>query len=151
MEHGNWATHIGRQPGGRRIEAQQYRVGRPWSGWVGTNVVPVQLGVPMLHDRAIAKIDFSGGFRPRRIMYSIAGRGEPGASVLVHIPGFIAQWVGVDGNGEWNLPVNREFELYQFDIEIYQTKSGYQDSRKAIYGPDYRPNFYTYTVLKRIQ
>ena len=23
---GNWATHIGRQPGGRRIEAQQYRV-----------------------------------------------------------------------------------------------------------------------------
>lgn len=36
---GNWATHIGRQPGGRRIEAQQYKVGRPWSGWVGTNVV----------------------------------------------------------------------------------------------------------------
>ena len=23
---GNWATHIGRQPGGRRIEAQQYRL-----------------------------------------------------------------------------------------------------------------------------
>ena len=25
-EHGNWATHIGRQSGGRRIEAQQYRL-----------------------------------------------------------------------------------------------------------------------------
>lgn len=105
----------------------------------------------MLHDRAIAKVEFSGGFRPKRIMYSIAGRGEPGASVLVHIPGFIAQWVGVDGNGEWNLPVNREFYLYEFDIEIYQSKAGYQDSRKAVYGPDYKPNFYIHTVLKRIQ
>ena len=36
---GNWAIYIGRQSGGRRIEAQQYKVGRPWSGWVGTNVV----------------------------------------------------------------------------------------------------------------
>ena len=25
------------------------------------------------------------------------GRGEPGASVHVHMPGILAQWVGVDG------------------------------------------------------
>jgi len=31
---GNWATHIGRQPGGRRIEAQQYRL-RKTMVWLG--------------------------------------------------------------------------------------------------------------------
>ena len=27
----------------------------------------------------------------------VSGRGEPGASVHVHMPGILAQWVGVDG------------------------------------------------------
>ena len=54
MEHGNWATHIGRQSGGRRIEAQQYRVGRPWSGWTGTNVALVQLGLPSINNTVVA-------------------------------------------------------------------------------------------------
>ena len=42
---GNWSSYIGRQDPNRRIEAQQYRVGRPWSGWTGTNVVERFVGL----------------------------------------------------------------------------------------------------------
>ena len=55
MEHGNWATHIGRQPGGRRIEAQQRVVGRPWSGW--SRMVVQQL--PQMPPPSINYIDAS--------------------------------------------------------------------------------------------
>ena len=62
----------------------------------------------------------------------IYGWAEPGASVHVHIPGVIAQWVQVDGTGQWNL------SLYKLindntQIEIFQAKGGYLNSQKAVY------------------
>lgn len=111
--------------------------GRPWSGWVGTNVVPIQLGLPTIHDRHIASIVFRGHSIRRKValvIHTIAGRAEPGASVLVHIPGIIAQWVGTDGNGEWSLPVNRETENLNIEIEVSQAKDGYTQSSRAVYG-----------------
>lgn len=68
------------------------------------------------------------------VIHTIAGRAEPGASVLVHIPGIIAQWVGTDGNGEWSLPVNRETENLNIEIEVSQAKDGYTQSSRAVYG-----------------
>ena len=110
--------------------------GRPWSGWVGTNVVPIQLGLPSIHDRHIAvEVSRISPRRERRlVIHTIAGRAEPGASVLVHIPGIIAQWVGTDGNGEWSLVVNRETENLNIEIEVSQAKDGYTASSRAVYG-----------------
>ena len=111
--------------------------GRPWSGWVGTNVVPIQLGLPSIHDRQIATRVSRGRFPRidrRLVIHTIAGRAEPGASVLVHIPGIIAQWVGTDGNGEWSLAVNRETENFNIEIEVSQAKDGYTQSSRAVYG-----------------
>ena len=68
---GNWATYIGRQAGGRRIEAQQYRVGRPWSGWVGTNVVNKEEGlvlrITLEAGNDVEVNQMGGGRRHRRI------------------------------------------------------------------------------------
>ena len=149
------------QPAGRRIEAQQYRVGRPWSGWVGTNVVPVQIGVPSvnnvpvgyIHERISYEYDESGGgwdYNGRRerpehrrrirvtyhdfILTNISGRGEPGGQVLVHMPGRHMQWVGVDGAGNWSLGVNITYnEGTTCEIQVYQAKAGYNNSATAVY------------------
>ena len=154
MEHGNWATHIGKQPGGRRIEAQQYRVGRPWSGWVGLNVVTVQLGVPSVNNVPVGNIETrreresdwdedSRGRRRRTTTWTtyrefrltnISGRGEPGGQVLVHMPGRHMQWVGVDGAGNWSLGVNIIYnERTTCEIQVYQVKGGYHNSATAVY------------------
>ena len=140
---GNWATHIGMQPAGRRIEAQQYRVGRPWSGWVGTNVVPVQIGVPTVNNVPVGTIRYrrsgSGRYstddeRREFILTNISGRGEPGAQVLVHMPGRHMQWVGVDGAGNWSLGVNIRYSEWDLtEIQVYQAKAGYNNSATAVY------------------
>ena len=143
MEHGNWSTHIGRQDPNRRIEAQQYRVGRPWSGWVGTNVVPVQIGVPTVNNVPVGTIRYrrsgSGRYstddeRREFILTNISGRGEPGAQVLVHMPGRHMQWVGVDGAGNWSLGVNIRYSEWDLtEIQVYQAKAGYNNSATAVY------------------
>lgn len=62
------------------------------------------------------------------------GRGEPGASVHVHMPGILAQWVGVDGAGNWSIHIGREFPRRTVpNIEIYQVKSGYPNSATVVY------------------
>ena len=63
-----------------------------------------------------------------------SGRGEPGASVLVHMPGILMQWVGVDGAGNWSLGVNITYnEGTTCEIQVYQAKEGYNNSATAVY------------------
>ena len=63
------------------------------------------------------------------------GIGEPGASVYVHMPGILAQWVGVDGAGNWSIQIGREFPRDQVpNIEVFQAKGGYPNSATAIFG-----------------
>ena len=74
------------------------------------------------------------------------GRGEPGASVLVHMPGILMQWVGVDGAGNWSINIGREFPRRQVpNIEVYQVKPGYPNSATAVF--DYN-RAGTYTLLQ---
>ena len=122
MEAGRWVTHLGFERGNAIVEAQQRYVGRPWSGW--SRMVVQQL--PQMPPPSINYIDSSHEW--------VSGRGEPGATVKlhVHIPGVIAQWVQVDGTGQWNL------SLYKLindntQIEIFQAKGGYLNSQKAVY------------------
>ena len=136
MEHGNWATHIGRQSGGRRIEAQQYRVGRPWSGWTGTNVALVQLGLPSINN-TLSAVTFKrkDGSNPITIFDGFGGRGEPGGRVYMRIVGVIERWIPVNEHGEWRTSFGRmRVGGEHFEIEVYQAKDGYADSRRAIYG-----------------
>ena len=132
---GNWATHIGRQPGGRIIEAQQYRVGRPWSGWVGLNVINKELGVPTItqvsashrttgrdNDKDIFKISY------------VAGRGEPGGRVCLNLPSYSHYWINVDGAGNWSIRLNHSRRSTFANLEVYQAKDGYpNNSRTALY------------------
>ena len=69
--------------------------GRPWSGWVGLNVIAERLSGPYI---SYTNSQLTGGGRNwRHRINFVSGRGEPGASVHVHMPGVLAQWVGVDG------------------------------------------------------
>jgi hypothetical protein len=73
------------------------------------------------------------------------GRGEPGASVLVHMPGILMQWVGVDGAGNWSIQIGREFPRRSLpNIEVYQAKSGYPNSATAVF--EFKAG--TYTLLQ---
>lgn len=117
--------------------------GRPWSGWVGTNVVPVQIGVPSVNNvpvgterhRRIGSGRYSTDDERREfILTNISGRGEPGAQVLVHMPGRHMQWVGVDGAGNWSLGVNIRYSEWDLtEIQVYQAKAGYNNSATAVY------------------
>ena len=124
MEHGNWATHIGRQPGGRRIEAQQYRVGRPWSGWVGLNVVDNQreINLTRIEHRYGPWMQVDGYMR-------FDGTGEPGAHI--HIAAPFDLHTTVDGAGNWSIwqgiPLSQANEYVDkliSGIKIIQTKNG---------------------------
>lgn len=133
MEHGNWATHIGRQSGGRRIEAQQYRVGRPWSGWVGTNVALVQLGLPSIN--IVESETAKKRSKAKTLFVGLVGRGEPGGRVYMRIVGVTERWIPVNEHGEWKIQLGRMVVIGEhFEIEVYQVKDGYADSRRAIYG-----------------
>ena len=88
----------------------------------------IRLGLPGLHNREI-------GYNLRfdiRMLTNLYGWAEPGASVHVHIPGIIAQWVQVDGSGQWSLSVNKLIND-NTQIEIFQAKGGYLNSQKAVY------------------
>ena len=125
---GNWATHIGRQSGGRRIEVQQYKVGRPWSGWVGLEVSNIPLPIPTIEREEGVQASISNLY----VIKALKGRGEPGASVFVHMPGVVAQWVGIDGAGNWSITLTRRKRQVP-NVEIFQSKSGFPNSKTAIY------------------
>lgn len=51
------------------------------------------------------------------------------------MPGVLAQWVGVDGAGNWSIQIGREFLRKQVpNIEVFQAKGGYPNSATAIFG-----------------
>ena len=119
---GNWATHIGRQSGGRRIEAQQYKVGRPWSGWVGTNVVR--------EDGLI--LSYTGNRGDRISLYQIEpGMGSwrsHGGYYEVAWPNQGYQGYNQQGAATWVLPDNG---TYTFKVKgdvliVYVTRNGGQ-------------------------
>ena len=132
---GNWATHIGRQPGGRRIEAQQYRVGRPWSGWVGLNVINKELGVPTI-TQVSASHRTTGRDNDKDVfeISYVAGRGEPGGRVCLNLPSYSHYWINVDGAGNWSIRLNHSRRSTFANLEVYQAKDGYpNNSRTALY------------------
>ena len=66
------------------------------------------------------------------IMNGYHGRGDPGATVKLHVHGVVIRDIVVDGAGQWNL------SLYKLindntQIEIFQAKGGYLNSQKAVY------------------
>ena len=83
--NGRWVTHLGFERGNAIVEAQQRTVGRPWSGW--SRMVVQQL--PQMPPPSINYIDTSQEW--------VSGRGEPGATVKVHVHGIVIRDVGVDG------------------------------------------------------
>ena len=84
METGRWVTHLGFERGNAIVEAQQRYVGRPWSGW--SRMVVQQL--PQMSAPSINYIDSTHEW--------VSGRGEPGATVKVHVHGVVIRDVGVD-------------------------------------------------------
>jgi len=120
--------------------------GRPWSGWVGLNVIAERLSGPYI---SYTNSQLTGGGRNwRHRINFVSGRGEPGASVHVHMPGVLAQWVGVDGAGNWSIQIGREFPRGQVpNIEVFQAKGGYPNSVTVIF--DYN-RAQTYTLLQII-
>ena len=85
METGRWVTHLGFDRGNAIVEAQQRYVGRPWSGW--SRMVVQQL--PQMPPPSINYIDASHEW--------VSGRGEPGATVKLHVHGIVIRDVTVDG------------------------------------------------------
>jgi len=81
---GRWWTHLGFERGNTTVEAQQRVVGRPWSGW--SRMVVQQL--PQMPPPSINYIDTTHDW--------VSGRGEPGATVKVHVHGVVIRDVGVD-------------------------------------------------------
>lgn len=81
---GRWWTHLGFERGNTIVEAQQRTVGRNWSGW--SRMVVQQL--PQMPPPSINYIDTSHEW--------VSGRGEPGATVKVHVHGVVIRDVGVD-------------------------------------------------------
>ena len=49
----------------------------------------------------------------------VSGRGEPGATVKVHVHGVVIRDVGVDGAGNWALGLPRELNDGEW-IHVYQ-------------------------------
>ena len=104
--------------------------------------MPVQIGVPSVNNVPVGTIRYrrvgSGRYttddeREEFILTNISGRGEPGAQVLVHMPGKHMQWVGVDGAGNWSLGVNINYRWSLCEIQVYQAKAGYNNSATAVY------------------
>ena len=85
MEAGRWVTHLGYERGNAIVEAQQRYVGRPWSGWSRMVVQQLQMPQPTINF-----IDSSH--------YWVSGRGEPGATVKVHVHGVFIRDVQADGS-----------------------------------------------------
>ena len=85
METGRWVTHLGFERGNAIVEAQQRYVGRPWSRMVKND------STTTANATTINKL-----YRLHHII-GYHGRGEPGATVKVHVHGVVIRDVGVDG------------------------------------------------------
>ena len=110
MEVGRWVTHLGFERGNAIVEAQQRYVGRPWSGW--SRMVVQQL--PQMPPPSINYIDSSH--------YWVSGRGEPGATVKVHVHGVVIRDVGVDGAGNWSSHIGRQSPNRRIEVQQYKLR-----------------------------
>ena len=110
MEAGRWVTHLGFERGNAIVEAQQRYVGRPWSGW--SRMVVQQL--PQMPPPSINYIDSSH--------YWVSGRGEPGATVKLHVHGVVIRDVGVDGAGNWSSHIGRQSGGRRIEVQQYKLR-----------------------------
>ena len=111
MEAGRWVTHLGYERGNAIVEAQQRYVGRPWSGWSRMVVQQLQMPQPTINF-----IDSSH--------YWVSGRGEPGATVKVHVHGVVIRDVGVDGAGNWSTHIGRQSPNRRIEAQQYRHRLG---------------------------
>ena len=119
------------------VEEQKHNntnFGRPWSGWVGLNVVTKELGVPTI-TQAPAQHYTRGRDDDKHVfeISHVAGRGEPGARVCLNLPAHTHYWVNVDGAGNWSITINHRRSSTFADLEVYQVKDGFNNSRTGLY------------------
>ena len=105
------------------------RFGRPWSGWVGTNVVDNQRDINLtkvIHGYWIIRTEGSLTFN---------GTGEPGAHIQVIFGPYNFQ-TNVDGAGNWSVwqedRYNRAHDYFDKalnGVKIVQTKNGQTKER----------------------
>ena len=117
MEIGRWVTHLGFERGNAIVEAQQIVRGRPWSGWS-------RMVVQQLPQMPAPSINFIA--TPHEW---VSGRGEPGATVKVHVHGVVIRDVGVDGAGNWAThigmqPAGRRIEAQQYRLRKTMVRLG---------------------------
>lgn len=95
----------------------------------------VQLGLPSINNTEIITFKEKNGSNPKTVFNGFGGRGEPGGRVYMRIVGVIERWIPVNEHGEWKIPLwKMRVDGEHFEIEVYQAKDGYADSRRAIYG-----------------
>lgn len=108
--------------------------GRPWSGWVGLNVINKELGTPTITQ--VSSYHTTTGRDNDKDVFEIsyiAGRGEPGGRVCLNLPRYSHYWINVDGAGNWSIQLNHRRRSTFADLEVYQAKDGYPNSRTALY------------------
>ena len=110
MEAGRWVTHLGFERGNAIVEAQQRYVGRPWSGW--SRMVVQQL--PQCHLQVLTILIHH--------IIGYHGRGEPGATVKVHVHGVVIRDVGVDGAGNWSTHIGRQDPNRRIEAQQYRLR-----------------------------
>lgn len=109
-EVGRWSIMIGYEKGNHKIEVRQKKIGRSWSNMAVSNVIQLpQMPVP-----SINYIDTSHEW--------VSGRGEPGATVKVHVHGVIIRDVIVDGAGNWSLYIGKQSGGRRIDVQQYKLR-----------------------------
>ena len=58
------------------------------------------------------------------IMNGYHGRGEPGATVKLHVHGVVIRDVGVDGAGNWSTHIGRQSPNRRIEAQQYRHRLG---------------------------
>ena len=56
--------------------------------------------------------------------YWVSGRGEPGATVKLHVHGVVIRDVGVDGAGNWSSHIGRQSPNRRIEAQQYRHRLG---------------------------
>jgi len=57
-----------------------------------------------------------------RVTQTVARRGEPGATVKLHVHGVVIRDVGVDGAGNWSSHIGRQSPNRRIEVQQYKLR-----------------------------